>query len=126
MWRRFLARLKPVDRVLFYERCEGCGYSVGHGDECPLSPGFVPAWEWCHCERVATFGAHQKSKYLWLCKYGYLEKEVNYALHDLQREDGQPGWRTSAITRLNRLFCTDSVNCQRCNEVNRPRDIYHE
>lgn len=52
----------------------------------------------CPCERP-ELGRHEKHRAAWLCRAAYLEKEIGYALSELER----PGAYPAGIQRLERL-----------------------
>lgn len=67
------------------------------------APDQVITWddmEPCPCGRP-ELGQHQKYRAQWLCRAGYLEKEIGYALSELGRGGG---WPAAGLRRLERLI----------------------
>jgi hypothetical protein len=63
----------------------------------------MTAWEDmepCPCGRP-ELGRHEKYQALWICRAGYLEKEIGYALSELERGGG---WPAAGKRRLERLI----------------------
>lgn len=61
--------------------------------------------ELCPCGRM------DKPKMLWLCRCCYLEKEIRYALSELERPgDAWRGqsWRAAGLARLEKLIMVGS------------------
>lgn len=61
--------------------------------------------EQCPCGR-ADLGQHEKSQAMWLCRAAYMEKEIRYALSELERPgDAWPGqsWYAYGLARLEKL-----------------------
>lgn len=53
----------------------------------------------CPCERP-ELGRHEKHRAAWLCRVAYLEKEIGYAISELER-GGE--WPAAGMQRLERL-----------------------
>lgn len=63
------------------------------------------AMEPCPCGRP-QLGVHEKPVYLWLCRYGYLEKEIGYAISELERAPDEVNghdWAACGMRRLRGL-----------------------
>jgi hypothetical protein len=60
----------------------------------------------CPCGRP-ELGRHEKPAISWLCRAGYLEKEIGYTISELERPGeawpGQP-WHASGLARLEKLI----------------------
>ena len=61
--------------------------------------------EQCPCGRP-DLGQHEKHQATWLCRAAYMEKEIRYALSELDRPgDAWRGqsWRALGLARLEKL-----------------------
>lgn len=67
----------------------------------PEIPGQMTFWDMepCPCGRP-ELGQHEKYAAQWLCRAGYLEKEIGYALSELERGGD---WPAAGLRRLEKL-----------------------